>query len=112
MLHIDAKRMQQVIGNIVGNSYKYANTPIDVAYAVSGDYLKMSLTDHGKGVPAEELDLITNKFYRGRAVQNSGTDGSGLGLYIASALMAKMNGELICSSKGGGLTVTLMMLLS
>ena len=112
MVHIDVKRIQQVIGNIIGNSYKYAGTPIDVDYSVSGDYLKMSVTDHGKGVPADELDLIMNKFYRGKDVKDSGIDGSGLGLYIASVLMAKMNGELVCSNKSGGLTVTLLILLS
>lgn len=112
MIRIDEKRMQQVIGNIIGNSYKYADTPIDVQYSMSGDYLKMSIADHGKGVPADELDLITNKFYRGSEVKNTGAEGSGLGLYIASTLMAKMNGELICSGKGEGLTVTLMILLS
>lgn len=112
MIHIDIKRMEQVIGNIIGNSYKYADTPIDMECALSGDYLKLSITDYGKGVPADELDLIMNKFYRGRNVKDSGIDGSGLGLYIAFALMAKMNGELICSSKGKGLTVTLMILLS
>lgn len=112
MVHIDKNRMLQVIGNIIGNSYKYADTPIDVEYFISGDYLKMTITDHGKGVPADELDLITNKFYRGKDVQSSETDGSGLGLYIASALMGRMNGELICSCKGEGLTVTLMILLS
>ena len=112
MIHIDIKRMEQVIGNIIGNSYKYADTPIDIECASSRDYLKLSITDYGKGVPTDELDLIMNKFYRGRNVKDSDLDGSGLGLYIASALMAKMNGELICSSKGKGLTVTLMILLS
>lgn len=112
MIHIDIKRMEQVIGNIIGNSYKYAGTPIDIECASSGDYLKLSITDYGKGVPADELDLIVNKFYRGRNAKDSDIDGSGLGLYTALALMAKMNGELICSSKGKGLTVTLMILLS
>ena len=112
LIRIDKKRMHQVIGNIIGNSYKYAGTPIDAEYSVSGDYLKVSLTDHGCGVPAEELDLITNKFYRGSSAKDSDTDGSGLGLYIASVLMEKMSGELVCSCKGGGLTVTLMILMS
>lgn len=112
LLRIDVKRIQQVIGNIIGNSYKYAGTSIDVDYQLNGDYLKMSITDHGKGVPADELDLIMNKFYRGRDIKDSDIDGSGLGLYIASTLMEKMNGELVCSSKGEGLTVTLMILLS
>ncbi len=112
LIRMDAKRMHQVIGNIIGNSYKYANTPIDAVYSFSGDYLKLSITDHGKGVPADELDLITNKFYRGSEAKCSGMDGSGLGLYIAAALMEKMGGELICSGKGEGLTVSLMILMS
>ena len=104
--------MTQIIGNIIGNSYKYAGTPIDISYTISGDFLKMSVTDHGAGVPEDELSLITNKFYRGRSVRSSDKSGSGLGLYIASELMAKMNGELICSSDGRGFTASLMILLS
>jgi signal transduction histidine kinase len=112
MIRVDMKRMPQVIGNIIANSYKYAGTAIDIGYSITGDYLKMTISDHGPGVPAEELDLITNKFYRGEGVKESEIEGSGLGLYTASTLMAKMHGELICSSKGEGLTVTLMILLS
>ena len=112
MIHIDMMRMSQIIGNIIANSYKYAGTDIDISYKINGDYLNMTITDHGKGVPADELDLITNKFYRGKNAMDSDIEGSGLGLYIASALMARMNGELVCSSKGEGLTVTLMILLS
>lgn len=112
MIRIDMMRMSQIIGNIIANSYKYAGTDIDISYTINGDYLNMTITDHGKGVPADELNLITNKFYRGKDAMDSDIEGSGLGLYIASALMARMNGELVCSSKGEGLTVTLMILLS
>ncbi len=71
LIHIDMKRVAQVIGNIISNSYKYAGTGIDIKYSLSGDYLNMSITDHGNGVPAEKLDLITNKFYRGKAIDKS-----------------------------------------
>ncbi|MBQ5311273.1 MAG: HAMP domain-containing histidine kinase [Oscillospiraceae bacterium] len=112
LISIDKQRMSQIVGNIIGNSYKYADTPIDVRYSLSGDYLRMSFTDHGKGVPEDELGLITNKFYRGRDVRSSDKGGSGLGLYISAELTARMNGELICSSNGEGLTVTLLIPLS
>ncbi|MBQ4364403.1 MAG: HAMP domain-containing histidine kinase [Oscillospiraceae bacterium] len=112
LINIDKIRMSQIVGNIIGNSYKYADTSIDVTYTLSGDYLKMAITDHGAGVPEDELTLITNKFYRGKSVRSSDKGGSGLGLYIASELMAKMNGELICSCSDKGFTVTLMILLS
>ena len=109
---MDCKRMSQVIGNIIANSYKYAGTKIDVAYRITDAYLEMKLQDHGPGVPADELDLITNKFYRGKDWVNSREEGSGLGLYIAKTLMEKMGGELIPESSGAGFCVTLLIPLS
>ena len=112
LIHIDIKRMSQVIGNIIANSYKYADTEIDVAYKTVEGSLQMKIADHGPGVPAEELDLITNKFYRGKQWEKGEKDGSGLGLYISKTLMEKMDGELIAESDGKGLCITLMIPLS
>lgn len=112
IVHIDTKRMSQVIGNIISNSYKYANTVIEIGYGLSEGFLEMRIRDHGQGVPVDELDLITNKFYRGRQWTDSGTDGNGLGLYIAKTLMQKMNGDLIAESNGDGLAITLVIPLS
>lgn len=108
IINIDTKRMSQVIGNIIYNSYKYANTKIDIEYKVIEDYLEMKMRDYGPGVPEDEIDLITNKFYRGKKQQDSNADGSGLGLYIARILMEKMNGELIPSNQDKGFAVTLL----
>lgn len=111
IVSIDRKRMAQVIGNIISNSYKYADTAINVDFKLSEGFLEMRLQDHGKGVPADEIELITNKFYRGKEWADSGTDGNGLGLYIAKTLMKKMNGDLIAESDGG-LAITLIIPLS
>lgn len=112
IIHIDKKRMAQVIGNIISNSYKYANTKIDIRFEVSGKYLEMQMKDYGPGVPTAELDLITNKFYRGKDWQDTDKDGHGLGLYIAKSLMNKMGGDLIVESDGEGFAVTLVIPLS
>lgn len=112
LINIDIKRMNQVIGNIISNSYKYANTEINVEYNLIDKYLEMQISDHGPGVSADELDLITNKFYRGKQQEKSGSSGSGLGLYIAKSLMYKMNGELICESGEEGFTVRLLLPIS
>ncbi len=111
IINIDRKRMSQVIGNIISNSYKYADTAINVDFRLSDGFLEMCIQDHGQGVPADEIDLITNKYYRGRAWTDSGTDGNGLGLYIAKMLMKKMNGGLTAESNDG-LAITLMIPLS
>ena len=111
ILKMDKKCMAQVIGNIISNSYKYANTKIDVSFRLSDPYLEMQISDHGPGVPSDELDLITNKFYRGKDWASTDKDGHGLGLYIAKTLMTKMKGDLIAES-GGGLSITLVIPLA
>lgn len=112
VLSIDKNRMGQVIGNIISNSYKYADTKIDISYRLSEGYLEMEIKDYGPGVPSEELDLITNKFYRGKNWQDTDKAGNGLGLYIAKTLMQKMNGDLLAESDGEGLSITLIIPLS
>ena len=111
IVSIDKKRMAQVIGNIISNSYKYADTAINVNFKLSEGFLEMRLHDHGQGVPNDEIELITNKFYRGKAWADSSKDGNGLGLYIAKMLMKKMNGDLTAESDGG-LAITLIIPLS
>ena len=112
IINIDKKRMSQVIGNIIANSYKYASTRIDIGYRLSEGFLEMQIRDYGPGVPTEELDLITNKFYRGKQWQDTEKEGNGLGLYISRSLMNKMKGDLLTESDGKGLIVTLIIPLS
>ncbi|MBQ1850181.1 MAG: hypothetical protein II139_07415, partial [Lachnospiraceae bacterium] len=112
IINIDRKCMSQVIGNIISNSYKYAGTRIDVDFRISERFLEMQIRDHGPGVPSGELDLITNKFYRGKDWEKTDKDGHGLGLYIAKTLMQKMNGDLIAESDGDGLSITLVIPMS
>ena len=109
IINIDRNRLSQVIGNIISNSYKYADTKIDVVFSYYDNYLKMSIKDYGEGVEKEELDLLANKFYRGKNIADK--EGSGLGLYISKDLMEKMGGRLMCSS-GDGFTVKLMIPLA
>lgn len=112
LIHTDVKRLDQVIGNIITNSFKYADTKIDVNYRILQGYLEMQIRDYGPGVPKEELPLITNKFYRGKGMEEIKKEGSGLGLYISKTLMEKMNGEMVCKSEGNGLMVVLLIPLS
>ena len=114
IINIDRNRMNQVIGNIITNSYKYANTKIDVEYSLVEDYLELKIRDFGPGVSMEELPAVTNKFYRGKDAEEKQKEGSGLGLYISKSLMEKMNGELICerADENGGFSVKLLIPLS
>ncbi len=111
ILNIDKNRMSQVIGNIINNSYKYADTKIDITYGFNGKYLEMRIKDYGDGVDPEDVDFLANKFYRGKK-NTAGKEGSGLGLYISTELMKKMQGQLICISNNDGFEVMLLIPLA
>ncbi|MNO83922.1 Alkaline phosphatase synthesis sensor protein PhoR [compost metagenome] len=112
IITVDPLRLQQVIDNVVNNSYKYANsgTPIDITFEIRDHYLEVDILDYGPGVPEEELPLIFNKFFRGSLAVNQ--NGAGLGLYISRYMMQKMQGEIMCSNRQNGFTVKLIIPLA
>lgn len=65
IITVDSLRLQQVIDNVVNNSYKYAyiDTPIDIRFEITDHYLEVDILDYGPGVPEEELPLVFNKFF-------------------------------------------------
>lgn len=103
LVFMDKLRLQQVIDNIINNSYKYAGTEIDVMFEETGDGIQIKIQDRGTGVPDEELALITEKFYRGN--NTKGKAGSGLGLYLVKEFMKQMGGGLECYNQKGFVVV-------
>ena len=112
MVELDPARMEQVIGNVIINSYKYAGTDIDVTFNIAGEGLQIDIDDYGDGVEPEALELITTKFYRGHNAVASQKEGEGLGLYVAKQLMEKMGGGLEALNRGDGFTIRLWVRLS
>lgn len=106
----DKLRLNQVISNILFNSYKYAGTDIKVTGRIDNKTLIIRIEDEGPGVPEDEIEIITQKFKRG---SNSGSkDGSGLGLYISDYLMNKMEGSLTVKNTDGGFAVDIGLKIS
>ena len=109
LISVDRLRLEQVIDNIAGNSFKYAGTELEVTYANDSESIRVIMSDRGPGVPEEELAMLTAKFYRGSEAEGSGKDGSGLGLYLASRFMEKMGGGLeLRNREGGGFTAEII----
>ena len=111
LVYMDKLRMEQVIGNVIGNSIKYAGTDVEVSYKMSEgtiaerkenkgngwsgiNYLCITIRDYGPGVPKEDIYNVTEKFYRGS--NTAGKQGSGLGLYLAKFFMEKQMGGFEC----------------
>ena len=104
-IYIDKMRMQQTLDNIINNSYKYANTKIDIDIKQTKEYLIVNFRDYGKGVNELDLPLLKEKYKRGRDVKEK--DGAGLGLYLANYFMDNMNGKLELKNSNPGLIVTI-----
>ncbi len=108
LLYVDQLRLQQVFDNVFANSYKYADTNIDVMISISENCLAVSIEDYGGGVSMEELPFIKEKYRRGSNAKDM--EGAGLGLYISDYFMNGMQGGLKVENGEGGLKVTVMIL--
>ena len=107
---MDPIRMQQVIDNVISNSYKYAGTKVIIKSQILHNYLELHIKDFGSGISEEELPLLFNKYYRGKNVD--GKNGSGLGLYISKYFMENMHGQINCYIRKDGFTVILKIKLA
>jgi signal transduction histidine kinase len=110
MIWADPLRLNQVIANILYNSYKYANTQVTIHFELVESFLVIKFQDYGKGVEEEEIPHLFNKFYRGK---NAATEsGSGLGLFICKKLMEQMEGEIYCNNNEHGFVIQLFLKLA
>lgn len=79
---IDATRLTQVIVNLVSNAVKFSKTGGVVVVSLSrdGDHARISVQDHGVGMPAEFRSQIFTKFSQAESTIGRQRDGTGLGL--------------------------------
>ncbi len=103
---VDIVRFEQVLGNLVSNAVKYGEKSgeIRVAVARRGADVEISVTNTGKGIPAEEVPRIFSRFRRSTSTHGSGVMGLGLGLYIANGLVEAHGGRMWVDSVPGRTT--------
>lgn len=111
-IKIDAKRIRQVIDNLIDNACKYSDegTEVVVSAQLEGQELVVSVTDHGVGIPAEELEIVFDRMYRVGQRLSAGEEGLGLGLSICKGLVEAHGGCIWVESeldKGSTFYVTL-----
>ena len=104
----DAKRLHQVLGNVLSNAVKF--TPgggrIDVRCAYQDDAIIIEVQDSGAGIAPEFLPYVFDRFRQAdsRAIRRHG--GLGLGLAIARHLIEQHDGDIRATSAGPGLGTT------
>jgi len=103
----DSLRLRQVIDNIIDNSYKYADTDIEVSGSFDKPFFVLTIRDFGQGVSPEEMLLLCEKYYR--ASNTESKSGAGLGLYLSHYFLEEMGGSLTIEDATPGLQITLRM---
>lgn len=99
----DPMRVVQVVSNLVSNALKYsaAATPVTVRLTVSAATAVVEVADQGRGIPADQLEQVFDKFHRVEDPMRMTTGGTGLGLYIARELATAMGATVTCRSTLG-----------
>jgi len=106
---VDKSSMSEVFGNLIDNAIKYSNEggSIDVTAAVSGDFVEISIQDHGIGMPESVVGNLFQKFYRSHRSRET-VAGTGIGLYISKAIVESHGGTIsVRSEDGRGSTFTI-----
>lgn len=86
----DARRLVQVVRNLVTNALAFASSSI----AISARGSEIRVADDGPGVPPEHVDRIFDRFYRADPSRSRSTGGAGLGLAIARQLVELHGGTI------------------
>jgi signal transduction histidine kinase len=101
----DATRLGQVLTNLLTNAMRYspADQPITVELAADATEARVTVRDHGPGIPPDVLPHLFERFYRapGAELEPGGEGGLGLGLYIAYGIVRRLGGRLWCESTLG-----------
>ena len=103
LVNIDWQRVNQVLHNLLENAVAYTHKggTINVAAITRGDWVEVSVSDTGEGIPAEDLPHIFERFYRVDKSRARATGGSGLGLTIAKRLVEAHGGTITAQSELG-----------
>jgi PAS domain S-box-containing protein len=109
----DPARLQQVLWNLLSNAVKFTPEGGMVALAMErdGGDLRFTVTDNGKGIDADFLPRIFERFAQGDATRSRQHGGLGLGLAIAKQLMELQGGTISAASAGPGLGATFLVTL-
>jgi signal transduction histidine kinase len=90
---VDVHALDRIVTNLIVNACRYGAPPVMVSAVQAGELLRVTVEDHGPGVPPEFVPLLFDRFARS-AASAAGTQGTGLGLAIARSYAQAHSGEV------------------
>jgi PAS domain S-box-containing protein len=96
----DRTRVREVVENLISNAIKYGEGhPVNVVVEPLGATVRIRVTDHGVGIPHEDVERIFERFERGGAKPDRGS--LGLGLYVTRRIVLAHGGMISVTSEPG-----------
>ena len=96
-LKTDEKEFKLLFFNILDNAFKYSSSLVKIYLEETTKNIEITFQDNGIGVPKNEINRVTERFYRVKG--NEKIEGSGLGLAIVSEIMNNHEGEIKIESE-------------
>jgi two-component system, OmpR family, phosphate regulon sensor histidine kinase PhoR len=100
----DSDRLQQVLGNLIGNAIKYGRSDGHVGvtgHLANGNSIELCVQDDGPGIPPESLERVFERFYRVDKARSREQGGTGLGLSIVKHIVQSHGGKVWAKSELG-----------
>ena len=107
LLDGDAERLEQSLKQLLTNAVKFSphGGEVIVRSHLRDGAWHFEVEDHGMGVEEDELSLIFQRFYRGKAARKAQVQGAGVGLYVCKAVAEGHGGDVTLTSEPGVKTV-------
>ena len=104
----DGDRLVQVLVNLIANAVKFSppGTTVTVAAVPADQDVLFTVRDHGRGIPADQLERIFDRFHQVDASDTRQQGGTGLGLAICASIVRQHGGRIWAESTDGGSTLS------
>ena len=105
----DPTLLERAVSNLVSNAIRHAirGGTLRISTADAGHFVWVAVENPGSPIPADQLDRIFDRYFRGDTARTEGSGSAGLGLAIVRAIMRAHGGKVDVASSEGGTRFTL-----
>ncbi|MBB6238074.1 signal transduction histidine kinase [Pedobacter sp. AK013] len=103
LIHADKDKISSVISNLISNAVKYSDwsSTVLVKSVTRGNEVYVSVSDHGIGIQAHDMEKLFDRFYRVENQQTKTISGFGIGLYLSAEIINLHHGKIWAESNYG-----------